>query len=69
MQRLIEAYQQESRTLQDWSTRREQIAQRLTGCEQERHALEQQRDTTIKWERIADHSGPCRALWGRNGDR
>src|SRR5262249_49299849 len=69
LQRLIDAYQQEIITLQDLSTRREQIAQRLKGCEQERHNLEQQRDTTIKWERIADNIGQFRALLGRNLDR
>ena len=66
LQRRIAAYQQEIMTLQDWSTRREQIPQRLNGCEQERHHVEQQRDTTIKWERLADNSGPFRALLGRN---
>jgi hypothetical protein len=33
--------------LQDLSTRREQIAQRLKGFEQERHTLEQQHDTVL----------------------
>ena len=51
------------------STRREQIVQRLKGCEQERHNIEQQRDTTIKWDHIADHIGHFRALLGRNLDR
>jgi site-specific DNA recombinase len=69
LQRLIDAYPQEIITLQDLSTRREQIAQRLKGFEQERHSLEQQRDTTIKWERIADNIGQFRALLGSNLDR
>ena len=69
LQRLIDAYQQEIITLHDLSTRREQIAQRFTGFEQERHTLEQQRDTTIKWERIADNIGQFRALLGSNLDR
>lgn len=51
------------------STRREQIVQRLKGCEQERHNIEQQRDTTIKWDHIADHIGHFRALLGRNLER
>jgi site-specific DNA recombinase len=69
LQRLIDAYQQEIITLHDLSTRREQIAQRLKGFEQERHTLEQQHDTTIKWERIADNIGQFRALLGSNLDR
>ena len=69
MQRLIDAYQQEIITLQDLSTRREQITQRLKGFAQERKTLEQQRDTTIKWEHIADNIGQFRALLGRNFDR
>ena len=66
LQRLLDAYQQEIITWHDLSTRREQIAQRLKGCEQERHTLEQQHDTTIKWERIADNIGQFRALLGSN---
>ena len=69
LQRLIDAYQQEIITLQDLATRREQLAQRLKGFEQERHHLEQQRDTTIKWEHIADNIGQFRALLGSNLDR
>ena len=69
LQRLIDAYQQEIITLQDLSTRREQIAQRLKGFEQERHNLEQQRDTTIKWDRIADNISQFRVLLGSNVDR
>jgi site-specific DNA recombinase len=68
-QRLIEAYQQESITLQDLSTRREQIAQRLKGFEPEKDNLEQQCDTTITWERIADNIHQWRALLGSNLDR
>jgi len=51
------------------ATRREQLAQRLKGFEQERHHLEQQRDTTIQWEHIADNIGQFRALLGSNLDR
>jgi hypothetical protein len=69
LQRLIDAYQQEIITLQDLSTRREQIAQRLKGFEQERHTLAQQHDTTITWERIADNIGQFRARLGSNLDR
>jgi site-specific DNA recombinase len=69
LQRLIDAYQQEIITLQDLSTRREQIVQRLKGFEQERKDVEQQRDTTIKWDHIADNIGHFRALLGRNLDR
>jgi len=69
LQRLIDAYQQEIITLQDLSTRREQIAQRLKGFEQEKSNLEQQRDTTIKWERIADNIHQFRTLLGSNLDR
>ncbi len=69
LQRLIDAYQQEIITLQDLSTRREQITQRLKGFAQERKNVEQQRDTTIKWEHIADHIGQFRALLGRNVDQ
>jgi site-specific DNA recombinase len=68
LQRLIDAYQQEIITLQELSTRREQIAQRLKGFEQEKSNLEQQRDTTIKWERIADNIHQFRALLGSNLD-
>jgi len=69
LQRLIDAYQQEIITLQDLSTRREQITQRLKGFEQEKKNVEQQRDTTIKWEHIADNIGQFRALLGRNVDQ
>ena len=69
LQRLIDAYQQEIITLQDLSTRREQITQRLKGFEQEKKNLEQQRDTTIKWEHIADNIGQFRALLGRKVDQ
>jgi len=69
LQRLIDAYQQEIITLQDLSTRREQITQRLKGFAQERQNVEQQRDTTIKWEHIADNIGQFRALLGRNVDQ
>jgi site-specific DNA recombinase len=55
LQRLLDAYPQESITLHDLSTRREQITQRLKGFEHEKKNLEQQRDTTIKWEHIADN--------------
>jgi len=69
LQRLIDAYQQEIMTLQDLSTRREQITQRLKGFAQERKNVEQQRDTTIKWEHIADNIGQFRALLGRHVDQ
>ena len=69
LQRRIDAYQQEIITLHDLSIRREQIGQRLKGLEQERKNLEQQRDTTIKWEHIADNIGHFRALLGSNLDR
>ena len=69
LQRLIDAYQHELITLQDLSTRREQITQRLKGFAQERKNVEQQRDTTIKWEHIADNIGQFRALLGRNVDQ
>jgi site-specific DNA recombinase len=68
LQRLIDAYQQEIITLHDLSTRREQITQRLKGFEQERHHVEQQRDTTIKWDRIADNIEQFRTLLGSNLD-
>ncbi|HSF30714.1 MAG TPA: recombinase family protein [Candidatus Tectomicrobia bacterium] len=69
LQRLIDAYQQEVITLQDLSARREQITQRLKGLVQERHNLEQQRDTTIKWEHIANNVAQFRALLGSNIER
>jgi site-specific DNA recombinase len=69
LQRLIDAYQQEILTLQELSTRREQITQRLKGFEQEKKNLAQQRDTTIKWEHSADNLGQFRALLGRNVDQ
>jgi site-specific DNA recombinase len=69
LQRLIDAYQQEIITLHDLSTRREQITQRLKGFEQERHHVEQQRDTTMKWDRIAGNIKQFRSLLGSNLDR
>jgi len=69
LQRLIDAYQQEIITLQDLSTRREQIAQRLKGFAQERETVEQQRDAAIKWDRIADNIVQFRALLGSNLDQ
>jgi site-specific DNA recombinase len=69
LQRLLDAYPQEIITLHDLSTRREQITQRLKGFEHEKKNLEQQRDTTIKWEHIADNIGQFRALLGRNVDQ
>jgi site-specific DNA recombinase len=69
LQRLIDAYQQEIITLHDLSTRREQITQRLKGLAHEKKNVEQQRDTTIKWEHIADNIGQFRALLGRNIDQ
>ena len=68
LQRLIAAYQHEIITLHDLSTRREQIAQRLKGFEQERHPLEQQREPTLQWERIAANISQFRALLGSNLD-
>ena len=68
LQRRIDAYQHEIITRHDVSTRREQMAQRLKGCEQERHHLEQQRETTIQWEHIADNIGQFRALLGSTLD-
>jgi hypothetical protein len=69
LQRLLDAYQQEIITLHGLSTRREQITQRLKGFEQERHHVEQQRDTTIKWDRIADNIRQFRTLLGSHLDR
>jgi site-specific DNA recombinase len=69
LQRLIDAYQQEIITLQELSTRREQITQRLKGFEHDRKNVEQQRDTTIKWDHIADNIVHFRALLGNNVDR
>ena len=45
------------------------MTQRLKGFAQERKNVEQQRDTTIKWEHIADNIGQFRALLGRNVDQ
>ena len=69
LQRLIDAYQQDVLTLQDLATRREQITQRLKGLEQERKQIEHQRDTTIKWEHLANHIEHFRTLLGSNVDR
>jgi site-specific DNA recombinase len=69
LQRLIDAYQQDIITLHDLSARREQIAQRLKGFELDKKTLEQQRDTTIKWDHIADNIGQFRALLGSNIDQ
>ena len=69
LQRLIDAYQQEVLTLQELAPRREQITQRLKGLAQERTQLEQQRDTTIKWEHIASNIEHFRTLLGSNVDR
>jgi site-specific DNA recombinase len=69
LQRLIDAYQQEVITLPDLSARRAQVTQRLKGLAQERHTLEQQRDTTIKWEHIANNIAQFRALLGSNVER
>ena len=56
-------------TLQELAPRREQITQRLKGLAQERTQLEQQRDTTIKWEHIASNIEHFRTLLGSNVDR
>jgi site-specific DNA recombinase len=69
LQRLIDAYQQDVLTLQDLATRREQITQRLKGLEQERKQIEHQRDTTIKWEHLANNIERFRTLLGSNVDR
>ena len=69
LQRLIDAYQEEVLTLQELAPRREQITQRLKGLAQERTQLEQQRDTTIKWEHIASNIEHFRTLLGSNVDR
>ena len=69
LQRLIDAYQQEVLTLQELAPRREQITQRLKGLAQERTQIEQQRDTTIKWEHIASNIEHFRTLLGSNVDR
>ena len=69
LQRLIDAYQQEIITLEDLSARREQITQRLQGLEHDKKHIEEQRDTTIKWEHIADNIDQFRALLGRNLDQ
>ena len=68
LQRLIDAYQQEIITLHDLATRREQITQRLKGSSRN-GTVEQQRDTTIKWDRIADNIKQFRTLLGSNLDR
>jgi site-specific DNA recombinase len=69
LQRLIDAYQEEVLTLQELAPRREQITQRLKGLVQERQQIEQQRDTTIKWEHIASNIEHFRTLLGSNVDR
>ena len=69
LQRLIDAYQAEVLTLQELAPRREQITQRLKGLEQERQQIEQQRDTTMKWEHIASNIEHFRTLLGSNVDR
>lgn len=69
LQRLIDAYQQDVLTLQDLATRRAQITQRLQGLAQERTQIEQQRDTTVKWEHIAQNIEHFHALLGNNMDR
>lgn len=69
LQRLIEAYQQDIITLPELSARREQLMQRLKGFEHERKTLEQQRDTTIKWEHIAENIVPFRTLLGSHVDQ
>jgi len=69
LQRLIDAYQQEVLTLHDLATRRAQITQRLQGLAQERTQIEQQRDTTVKWEQIAQNIEHFHALLGNNIDR
>jgi site-specific DNA recombinase len=69
LQRLIDAYQQDVLTLQDLATRREQITQRLKGLEQERKQIEHQRDTTIKWEHLANNIERFRTLLGSHVDR
>jgi hypothetical protein len=68
LQRLIDAYQAEVLTLQELAPRREQLTQRLKGLEQERQQIEQQRDTTIKWEHIASNIEHFRTLLGSNVD-
>jgi hypothetical protein len=69
LQRRIDAYQPEMLTRQALSPRREQIAQRLKGFEQERATVEQQRDAARKWDRIADNIVQFRALLGSNVDQ
>jgi site-specific DNA recombinase len=69
LQRLIDAYQEEVLTLQELAPRREQITQRLKGLVQERQQIEQQRDTTIKWEHIASNIEHFCTLLGSNVDR
>ena len=54
---------------QELSTRREQITQRLKGFEHDRKNLEQQRDTTIRWDHIADNIVHFRVLLGSNIDQ
>ena len=68
-QRLIAASQQEIMPLHDLSTRRAPITQRRKGFEPERKNWAQQRDTTTKWDHMADNIGHFRALWGRHVDQ
>lgn len=56
-------------TRQELAPRREQITQRLKGLEQERTQIEQQRDTTIRWEHIASNIEHFRTLLGSHVDR
>jgi hypothetical protein len=64
LQRLSDTSQQEIIPLHNLSIRREQSVERLKGLAQERKNVEQQRDTTITWEHIADNIGHFRASWG-----
>lgn len=69
LQRLIDAYQQDVFTLQDLATRGEQITHRHKGLEQEGKHIEHQRDTTIKWEHLANNIEHFRTMLGSNVDR
>jgi site-specific DNA recombinase len=69
LRRLIDAYQQDVLTLQDLATRREHITHRLKGLEQERKQIEHQRDTTVKWEHLANDIERFRTLLGSHVDR
>jgi hypothetical protein len=69
LQRRIDASQPEILPRPDLSTRREQSAHQLKGCEQDRDTVEPPRDAASKWDRIADHIVPFRALLGSNLDR